>query len=331
MSGGKNSREEILRLFRQNEGAFLSGAQISRALGVSRTAVWKQIGLLRDLGYAIEALPSRGYRLTGSPDTLLAAELRVGLATRRIGREIVYLESTDSTNRYAEELAGQGAAEGCVVIAERQSAGRGRLGRRWESPPGVNLYLSALLRPTILPWDAPQLTFLSAVAVARAVAEASGLEPEVKWPNDVLLGGRKVAGLLNEMRAETEGIHHVVLGIGVNLNMTADQFPAALRYPATSLRLEIGRPVRRADFARSLLRHLDTLYEQYLEEGFAPLRAAWEGFCRLVGRRVEVDCQERLLRGIVEGIDVDGALLLRLENGGRERVLAGDVRPVANG
>ncbi len=322
-------REAILELFHSRGQDFVSGAELSAVLGVSRTAVWKQIGALRELGYTIEAVPSRGYRLLATPDTLIAAELQAGLETRLIGREMVFLASTDSTNLRAAELAEQGAAEGTVVIAEEQTRGKGRLGRNWASPAGVNLYLSVLLRPPILPWDAPQLTFLSAVAVARAIAEEPGMQPEVKWPNDVLLGGRKVAGLLNEMRAETEGIHHVILGIGVNLNMTAEQFPAELRYPATSLRLESGHPIARRDFARRLLQHLDLLYSEYLTTGFEPLRRAWEGFFRLVGREVEVDCQQRVVRGRVTGIDDDGALLLDCGAGQVERILAGDVRPVA--
>ena len=324
-------REAILQLFHSRGREFVSGAELSNLLGVSRTAVWKQIGALRELGYAIEAVPSRGYRLLTTPDTLIAAELQAGLETRVIGREIVFLASTDSTNLRAVELAEQGAADGTVVIAEEQTQGKGRLGRRWASPPGVNLYLSVLLRPPILPWDAPQLTFLSAVAVARAIAAEPGLQPEVKWPNDLLLGGRKVAGLLSEMRSETEGIHHVVLGIGVNLNMTAGQFPAELRYPATSLRLETGHPVSRRDFARRLLRQLDRLYAEYLEAGFEPVRRAWEGFFHLAGREVEVDCQQRILRGTVTGIAEDGALLLRDAAGHCERILAGDVRPVKGG
>lgn len=322
------TREAILSLFHSRGDAYVSGAELSSSLGVSRTAVWKQIEALRTLGYGIEAVPSRGYRLLSSPDTLLAAELQADLDTRRIGREVVFFERTDSTNLRAAEMAEAGGDEGTVVVAEEQTRGKGRLGRQWVSPAGVNLYLSVLLRPTILPWDAPQLTFLSAVAVARTIADEPGLEPEVKWPNDILLGGAKVAGLLNEMRAETEGIHHVILGIGVNLNMDADQFPADLRYPATSLRLALGRPVSRRDFARRLLHHLDDLYAEYLTTGFEPVRRAWEGFFRLVGQEVEVDCQAQVLRGTVTGIGEDGALLLRGAEGAAERILAGDVRPL---
>lgn len=325
--GVNQSREEILKLFRDNRDGFVSGAQISKALGVSRTAVWKQIGLLRDLGYEIEAVPSRGYHLVSSPDTLIAAEIQSELGTRIIGREVVYYPETDSTNLRAHEAGEQGAAEGTVVIADVQSAGKGRLGRRWSSPSGVNLYTSVILRPSILPWEAPQLTFLSAVAVACAV-EDMGLKPELKWPNDVLIEGKKLAGLLNEMSAETEGVHFIILGIGVNLNMTAEQFPEDLRYPATSLFIESGRRVSRLDFARSLYRNLDRLYLLYLEQGMGPIVSHWQARCRLIGRRVEVGFQNHSIAGTVEGLDEDGALVLRLEDGRRERVLAGDVRPL---
>ncbi|HEY7747036.1 MAG TPA: biotin--[acetyl-CoA-carboxylase] ligase [Desulfuromonadales bacterium] len=328
---GKNAQEAILRLLREKAGQFVSGEEFSQSLGVSRTAVWKQVGQLREFGYIIEAVTSRGYRLTGTPETLIPTEIQSGLETRLIGREVIYYETTDSTNLRAHDLGEAGAAEGTVVIADRQTAGKGRLGRSWVSPPGVNLYVSVLLRPSILPYHAPQLSFLSAVAVARAVEEISGLAPNVKWPNDVLLRGRKIAGLLNEMSAETEGIHYVILGIGVNLNMRAEQFPADLRYPATSLALEKGEPVSRAVFARTLLRHLDSLYELYLEVGFPPVLKAWEAFFDLIGRQVEVDYQSRRVQGRVEGLDDDGALMLRLSDGRAEKVLAGDVRPLRAG
>lgn len=323
----REAREEILRLFRQSRG-FVSGEELSRHLGTSRTAVWKQIRLLREQGYAIEAVPSRGYRLTSTPDLLLPAEIRAGLDTRTIGQEIIYLEDTDSTNLRAYLLGETGAAEGTVVIADRQSAGKGRLGRRWTSPPGVNLYTSVLLRPPISPRSAPQLTFLSAVAAARAIEETSGLEARLKWPNDILLGGKKVAGLLNELSAETDRVHFVVLGIGVNLNMQAGHFPADLRYPATSVAMETGARISRPAFARALFRHLDGLYHLYLEKGFLPVLLAWESLFDLAGQQVEVDMQERRLLGIATGLDEDGALLVRLPDGTLERVLAGDVKPV---
>lgn len=326
---GPGTREELLKLLRRPGGDYLSGEALSRALEVSRSAVWKQIRLLREQGYVIEAVPSRGYRLAETPDSLIPAEIQADLGTRVVGHELVCLEETDSTNARAHELGEAGAADGTVVIADQQSAGKGRLGRRWSSPAGVNLYASVLLRPELPPRFAPQLTFVSAVAVARAVGEISGLAAEVKWPNDILLAGRKVAGLLNEMSAETERIHYVILGIGVNLNMTPEQFPDDLRYPATSVAIETGRPVSRLAFTRSLLRQLDDLYQLFLQQGIEPILQFWQALFPLQGRRVSVDQQGTLLRGLVEGLDGDGALLLRLDDGRLERILAGDVRPLA--
>lgn len=322
------TQDAILRLFHDRGGGYLSGEELSQALGVSRTAVWKQIGLLREMGYSIEAVPSKGYRLLVAPDVLLPADIKSSLHTDVVGREIVFFKETDSTNVRAHDLGEKGAPDGTVVIADAQSAGKGRMGRRWTSPPGVNFYSSVLLRPPIHPRSAPQLTFLSAVAVARAVAEVGGVDARVKWPNDVLIGGKKVAGLLNEMSAETERIHYVVLGIGVNLNMTPDQFPPDLRYPATSVLLERGETVSRTRFAQVLCHHLDRFYCRYLDEGFAPVLRAWEDLFDLVGREVEVDFQERRAQGRVEGLDDDGALLLRRTDGLLERVLAGDVKPL---
>jgi len=321
-------RETILNLFRETPDGFVSGARISRALGVSRTAVWKHIRSLREAGFEIVAVPSRGYQLTHAPDSLLDESVLAGLDCRLIGTQVRCLEETDSTNLQACKLADQGAPEGLVVIADRQTAGKGRMGRQWESPGGVNLYASVLLRPSVLPFEAPKLTFLSTVAVCRAIEACSGLRPTVKWPNDVLLNGGKVAGLLNEMSSETDRVHYVVLGIGVNLNMTTEQFPAELRYPATSLALELGRPVSRLAFARSLLREIDRLYQDYLQSGSAPIMAAWTALCDLTGRRVSVDCNRRIIEGVMTGLDEDGALLVETDDGTQERVYAGDVRPV---
>lgn len=319
----------ILRLFREAGSGFVSGELISRELQISRTAVWKHINGLRDAGYKVEAIPSRGYRLLSSPDILSVEEVREKLSTTRIGRQLVCLPETASTNADAFRLAEQGAEEGTVVIADAQSGGKGRRGRVWSSPPGVNLYCSIVLRPAIMPHEAPQLTFLSAVAVARAIEGTTALKPEIKWPNDVLINGRKVAGLLNEMSAETDGINFVILGIGVNLNMTAAQFPADVRTPATSLLLEHGRPVNRVQFAAAMLGELDRLYSDFLRQGFGPVRDEWQQRCNAKGREVVVsEAGVDTVRGTFHGIDGDGALLLRFPDGMVERILSGDVRVV---
>lgn len=321
----------ILELFRRTPDGFVSGEELSAALGVSRTAIWKHIKSLKTLGYGIDAVPSQGYRLVSSPDILIPAEIAAGLTTRTIGREIVCFHETDSTNIVAFRLAEEGAAEGTVIIAEAQKKGKGRLGRHWLSPPGVNLYCSVVLRPDILPVNAPQLTFLSAVAVARAIAATTTLAPCIKWPNDVLVNGRKVAGLLNEMSAETEKVNFVILGIGVNINMGRGEFPADLRHPASSLMLEGGAPVSRPAFIRCLLENLENLYDLYLAKGYAPIREAWLSSCNMLGRRVRVTFHGRETEGLATGIDPDGALLVQGDDGKVERVLAGDVKILGTG
>ncbi|HEY3308574.1 MAG TPA: biotin--[acetyl-CoA-carboxylase] ligase [Desulfuromonadaceae bacterium] len=316
----------ILRLFREQEG-FVSGEEISRELGVSRSAVWKHISALRDTGYVVEAVPSRGYRLVAAPDILNVEEITANLTSSIVGRRLVCLEKTASTNADAFKLAEEGAVEGTTVIADAQTGGKGRMGRVWLSPPRVNLYCSIILRPPVMPYEAPQLTFLTAVAVSQAIEAVTGLKPEIKWPNDVLINGKKVAGLLNEMSAETDGINFVILGLGVNLNMTAAQFAADLRYPATSLLLEVGRTVERVNFATHLLRCLDRLYCNFLSEGFNQVREEWQRRCNAHGRQVSVsDGGAEVTQGWFCGIDSDGALLLRPSNGTVERILSGDVR-----
>ncbi len=318
------SRDKILSLFRNNPDAFLSGQEISQQLNISRAAVWKQVELLREQGFEIEAQRSKGYRLLDGPDLLLAAEIEKDFASQYLGTPLICLPEIDSTNARARQLAEEGAAEGTVIIADRQSAGRGRLGRRWESPSAVNLYCSILLRPQIPVQQAPQLTFLSAVAVAETLQQLYHLDAKVKWPNDLLVNGRKIAGLLNEMSAETEQIHFVILGVGVNLNMTAEQFPQELNYPATSVLLTTGNKVDRVVFIREFLQRLDRYYGEFLRDGFAPIRRRWESLCDMMNLRVQVD---QRLTGTVVGLDSDGALRLQLDVGRVERIMAGDVKP----
>jgi BirA family biotin operon repressor/biotin-[acetyl-CoA-carboxylase] ligase len=241
---------------------------------------------------------------------------------------VVFFEETDSTNIQACRFGDVGGEDGLVVIADRQTAGKGRMGRQWESPGGMNLYVSILLRPAILPFDAPKLTFLSAVAVCRAIAKCTELTAQVKWPNDVLVNGRKVAGLLNEMSSETEQVHYVVLGVGVNLNMQEDQFPEELRYPATSLQIESGKPVSRLEFARVLLQEIDLLYQQLFIKGNQSIIDEWSRLCELTGKQVQVDCGGHKIDGVMVGVADDGALRVRKQTGEIEKIYAGDVRPV---
>lgn len=315
----------LVTLLRAGIG-IVSGELLSRELGVSRTAIWKQISVLRASGYRIEAIPSQGYQLLAEPDLLdldsLRSELGYGCL---VGRRLVCHAETGSTNADAFRLAEEGAEEGTVLLADRQLAGKGRLGRRWESPAGVNLYCSVVLRPELPPYEAPQLTFLSAVAVARAIQATSGLQPAIKWPNDLLIHGRKVAGLLNEMNAETDRVGFVILGIGVNLNMRSDQFPSDLRYPATSLLLETGSSISRQAFTVRMLQELDSEYSRFRQSGFGPVREEWARYCNAFGREVSVESGATVVQGPFAGIDHDGALLIQLPGGRLERIVSGDV------
>ena len=322
------SRDRILNFFRQHPGQFVSGQDISDQLNISRAAVWKQVKSLREIGFHIEAKHSAGYRLVDTPDLLLAADLKQNLDVRLIGRSILTFKEIDSTNTRARQLGHDGAEEGTVVIADRQLSGRGRMGRNWVSPAGVNLYCSILLRPQIPVQQAPQLTFLSAVSVAETLHEFCGLSAGVKWPNDVLVNGFKIAGLLNEMDAETELIRFVVLGMGINLNISAEQLPERQLYPATSVALLTGQPVDRLGFARALLQRFDGYYQEFLAQGFVPIRKRWEALCGILNQRVRVEQGTLTLEGTVVGLDSDGALRVQSEDGNIQRILTGDIRPL---
>ncbi len=321
----RTTDQKIIELFRESQGETISGEELGNLLKISRTAVWKHVRTLKELGYRIKAVPSRGYRLESCPDRLIAEEISARLDTRRVGKNIICFGITDSTNLTAFQLGEQGAAEGTVVIAEEQSRGKGRLGRHWESPGGVNLYCSVILRPPIMPSMAPQFTLLSSVAVAKTIEATTSLSPRIKWPNDILVNSMKVSGMLNEMSAEMEKINFIVLGIGVNLNMRREQFPDDLRHPASSLFLESGTPVYRVEFARALITALDRLYDAYLKEGITPIREQWVARSAFLGKRIKVSFREVEYSGVAAGIDDNGALLLERDDGVIEKILAGDV------
>lgn len=319
--GEKEQEVEIIRLLKASVG-FTSGQLLSSSLGVSRTAVWKHIKSLRNMGYTIEASPSKGYRLLEAAP-FNGIELQSLLVGRRLGSEVHFFESLDSTNVKAFELARAGAPEGAVVVADAQTRGKGRIGRRWESPAGLNLYLSVILRPNVTPQGAQGLTFVAAVAAAEAVF-ARGLKPAVKWPNDILIDGRKTAGILLEMDSEPDRVHFVVMGIGVNLNIRKSMFPDYIRETATSLLEETGSPVDRAAFTKDLLSSIERWYGVYLSEGFVPVLEAWRGYFASVGKPVKVTSFDKVITGLCRGVDDNGALLL--ERDGRvERVISGDV------
>jgi BirA family biotin operon repressor/biotin-[acetyl-CoA-carboxylase] ligase len=304
----------------------VSGAELSQSLGVSRAAVWARIEELRSLGYDIEASPHLGYRLLAAPDLLHADDLisRLG-PTRVIGRDIRVFQSTTSTNDVVEKLARDGVKEGAVVFAESQSCGRGRLGRKWLSLARKGLWFSVLLRPDLRPAEATRLTVASATALRRAIHSETGLEPEIKWPNDLLIHGRKTAGILTELSAELDHIKYVILGIGVDVNFSPADFPAEFRRHATSLKAELGKPVFCPRLAVAILQELDHDYTRITAGRFAEIAEEWEKHCTTIGRNVAIRIGDRQVRGRAEALGDEGALLLRTEHGHLERIVGGDV------
>ncbi len=324
----KDGPARVLEILRRAEGRVCSGEKLSADQGVSRAQIWKHVEALREHGYRIEATPGDGYRLCEIPDRLYPEEIAAGLETRWLARDIRYFDSIDSTNRVALELARSGADHGTTVVSEGQTAGRGRLGRSFFSPPYRNLYTSVVLRPRLATAQAPTWILAAAVAVADAIG-ATLDDPgavEIKWPNDVLLGGLKTSGILMELGAEATRVAFLVLGIGVNLNVDRSDFPEEFRALATSLASHAGHPIDRLAFTRRLYNRLEATLDACAQGGFAVVRPAFEARFRMPGRRVrvrELDGSE--ISGTALGIDVDGALRVARDDGCEVRVVAGDV------
>lgn len=317
---------EILRALRAATDG-LSGTELSVRLGISRAAVRARIEGLRSLGYDIPASPHAGYRLLSGPDLLHADDLisRLG-RTRVVGRTVDVFQETSSTNDIVEKLARDGVKEGAVVFAESQTKGRGRLGRKWMSPAREGLWFSVLLRPKLRPQAVTQLTIAAATALVRAIHSQAGVIPEIKWPNDVLLKGRKVAGILTEMSGELDAVQHVIVGIGVDVNLA--EFPPELRKLATSLRIETGERQDRAQLAAEILRELDRDYRRVAAGQFEEIAGEWEDRCDTIGREVAILAGHQRIQGRAEALDGDGALLLRTQHGRLERIIGGDVTVV---
>ncbi len=315
---------DLVRAFLQKgEGDYLSGEALSRGLNISRAALWKRMNSLRERGFVFKARRGSGYSLVETPD-LSSTEI-MARVSGPIGGTVYFYDSLGSTNDRAMELAADGAPHGTVVVAERQSSGRGRLGRKWVSPGGRNLYLSIILRPSVDPRGAGMLPLVCAVAVADALKEATELAPRIKWPNDIQISGRKAGGILCEMRSEPGSVLYAIAGIGVNINSTASSFPEDLREIATSVYLETGKKHKRAALAISVLKAFSVWYERWLREGSVPVAAAWRGYSSTIGRRVRVSAPAGDVSGTALDIDADGSLLIETSHAHIQAISTGDV------
>ncbi len=255
-------RTELLTMLRETKD-YVSGQKICETFGVSRTAVWKAVNQLRNSGYEIEAVSNKGYRLLSVPDVLNQNELLSRRKTKWIGKDTLCYETIDSTNAQAKRLAEAGYGDGTLIVADHQEAGRGRRGRSWETPAGTNIAMSLLLKPEINPNNASMITLVAALAVSKAITQITGEPAPIKWPNDIVMNGKKVCGILTEMSAQFDYVNHIVVGIGINVNI--ESFPEEIAETATSLRIETGKQISRAELIEAVWEQFETVYEVYLQ------------------------------------------------------------------
>lgn len=319
-----SSREAVLFFLRDNFGEFVSGEEVSRSLSLSRTAVWKHIQSLKDDGYVIEAVPRRGYRLIKLPDKLLSAEIRYKLKTTLFDKKIYHFDEIGSTNDVAKIYAVKGAPEGTLFVAEKQVKGKGRLGRKWVSPSG-GIWFSVILRPEISPIDASKITIIAGIAVAEAIRDETGLDARIKWPNDVLIEGRKVAGILTEMSAEADKVNFVVVGIGVNANLDLSVFPKELQKKMITLREAMGHEADRVILLKSILKKFEAAYFSFKRGNFKKILSDWKDLCDTLGKRVKILALDKEMEGEALDIDEHGGLLLKFPSGEMRTVYSGDV------
>lgn len=322
------SRQRVLEALRVRSGEFLSGEELSRELGLSRTAVWKAVDALRRGGYEIEARTGLGYRLSAAPDALTEAEIRSFLSrTQCVGHRLVCLDEVDSTNTRAKQLAMTGAEDGTVVVADCQTAGRGRMNRSFQSPKGKGIFLTALLRPEVPVQQLIPVTAMAGVAVCAAVERLYGVGPGLKWPNDPVLGGRKLSGILTElsMEAESGRLQYLVVGIGVNVHQTAADFSPEVAALATSLSRELGRPACRPALAAALIEELDRLYTALRAGDFTAYLTEYRKRCVNLGKTVQLLSGEERETVEAVGIDDDFGLIVRSPDGRSWTVRSGEV------
>jgi BirA family transcriptional regulator, biotin operon repressor / biotin---[acetyl-CoA-carboxylase] ligase len=318
-------RKKLLEAFTNSEQEYVSGQYLADLIGCSRTAVWKHIEELRKDGFELEAVRKKGYKILNLPKSISADRVQLGLKTEFIGKVIHYEETVDSTQKIAHLLSHEGAVEGTVVIAEEQTGGRGRMDRVWHSPKSTGVWMSLILRPKIPLQRAPQLTLLTAVAIVQAIQEITTLTPQIKWPNDILIEQQKVTGILTELQADADRIISVIIGMGLNVNQTEDDFPPALRDIATSLRVKEGKEIDRADLIKVIFHKFETLYMIFLEKGFYPIKLLWESYAISIGKDITARTLNGNFTGKALGITDEGVLKVKDEDGEIHHIYSADI------
>ena len=322
------SKDTVLKLLQEKSGSFVSGESVSEQLGITRAAVWKAVNALRRDGYDIESRKSQGYRLLVSPDRLSETEIRSRLGEiKLVGRNLVCFESVDSTNSYLKRAASQGVVDGTVAVANEQTGGRGRRGRSFSSPGGRGVYLSALLRPPVEPAHLLPITGFCAVAVCNAVERVALVRPRIKWTNDLVLGGKKLCGILTElsMEGESGALQYAIVGIGVNVSQTSGDFAPELEGIATSLNMETGKTVSRAALAAAIIEELDALYMALLRHRMQPYLDAYRRDCLTIGQEVQLLWEDVHEKVLATGVDDELGLQVLRANGTTGTIRTGEV------
>lgn len=320
--------EQVLKILKANHGRYVSGEYLAQNLGISRAAVWKYLVRLKEIGYEIEAAPRKGYRLQSLTTLLHPLEIKDGLQTIKFGQVIYEQLEVDSTNKWAKTLAGQqGAPEGTLVIAEKQTGGRGRMGRNWSSAPGLGLWFSLILRPQINMSALAGIMLLTAVSLAKAIFEVTGIQVQIKWPNDLIYQGRKLVGILAELNGEMDWVHYLIVGVGVNVNHTETDFPAELAGIATSLKIICGEDCSRHLILQAFLKEMESAYIQLPGSGIAEATTEYaKSHSATLGKKVKVNMGSgRFLEGEALDLESDGSLLIRESSGEITRVYSGDI------
>ncbi len=319
-----SNREKIIQLLAQNMHTYVSGQWLSDQLGISRTAVWKQMKHLEEDGYHFKAVPNKGYRLIDMPDKVSENTLFWGLDTDVLGQMLEYHDQLTSTQDLAHTRARENKPDGYLIVADSQTNGRGRLHRAFSSENKNGAWFSFILRPELSPVEAQKITLLTAVSLVRTIKQKTTLEPKIKWPNDILIGEKKLAGILTEMQAEQDQIHYMVIGVGVNINQRPDEFPEDLRETVTSLMIETKERFKRRYFIQDFLKNFEALYRTLLTDGFESIKQEWEAHAFKLGETLDYRLGEEEKTGVFVGIHESGALLIEHE-GKTDRIYSADI------
>lgn len=318
-------KEKILSQLLSAQGIPISGQKLADELNISRTMIWKHLKSIEDDGYVIEAIKKKGYVLKSTPDIVSPERITPNLHTKYLGRNIVYYPVCDSTQNIASSIAREGAPHGTVVISEEQTAGRGRLERSWDSSANKGIWMSVIIRPEISPQFAAQFTLVSAVAIARAMEDITKCSPDIKWPNDLLINGKKVTGILTELQADMDRVQSIIIGIGVNVNQELNAFDESIQSFATSIKIESGDEIDRVVLVAKILDYLEKYSDMYVENGFEPIKLLWESYNCTLGKRIRANLLRETIEGVAIGITNDGVLELQLDNGEIRGIYSADI------